>query len=146
MRSLEIHKRNVLGYGLIAPMRRLASSDFVAAEGESLVRSAIMQVLGTRPGELPWRPDFGIDLEYYRQKNATGTLSREVAEDVSSALQTWEPRIEIASCQVSIEAAEPGLGAPRNVIRIKVSWLVRTDAISDNNNVLIGPVSQEVAI
>lgn len=145
MREATAFKRDTLGYGLVSPLRRLASRDFVAAEGEALVRSCITQILGTKPGELPWRPDFGIDLEYYRQKNASNALGQEIAAQVVSALQDWEPRVEVSRCLISMDSSSAS-GQPRNIIRVRVDWVVRTDAVSDDSNVLIGPVSQEVAI
>lgn len=145
MRAATAFKRNTLGYGLTWPLRRIASSDFLAAEGESLIRSCIAQILGTRPGELPWRPDFGIDLEFYRNKNNNEALSQEISAAIVTALSDWEPRIEVSSCQTTIESTEI-IGYPRNVLRVRVLWAVRTGASAEDNNVLIGPVSQEVVV
>jgi phage baseplate assembly protein W len=145
MRESKAFRRNILGYGLTWPLRRLASSDFVAAEGEALVRSCIAQILGTRPGELPWRPDFGIDLEHYRHHGNSQALAKEIALLVASALQDWEPRVSVSSCSATIEAAEEG-SYTQNVIRVRVNWAVVSGATPSENNVLIGPVSQEVAL
>lgn len=144
MRAATAFRRNTLGYGLLSPLRRIASSDFLAAEGESLIRSCIVQIIGTRPGELPWRPDFGTDLEYYRSRNNVGALGKELSAAIVAALQSWEPRVRVANCQTSIEASETA--GPLNVIRARVIWVVVTDSSGDDSNVLIGPVTQEVVV
>lgn len=54
----------ILGFGPISPFRRDKKSDFAAAGGETLIRSAVQQVLGTAcasdftQGEIPWRTDY----------------------------------------------------------------------------------------
>lgn len=137
-------RRNTLGYGLITPFRRTASSDFLAAEGEPLVSSSLEQILGTRPGELRWRPDFGIDLERYRHKNNSPALGQQLAQEEAEAISAWEPRVQLISVSASISAAEPGDPFARNVVTTRVNWAVTTGAMSPENNVLIGPVSQEI--
>jgi phage baseplate assembly protein W len=128
-------RQDILGNGLVAPLRR-TGSDFASASGEKLVASAIAQILGTRPGELPWRPDFGADLEPFRHRNASEQLVQEISDEVVQAIARWEPRVTIASCEASV------LGA---IIYVKVTWVVVTQAAA-NNNLIIGPVSQEVQV
>lgn len=129
-------KRDILGYGLVAPLRRISGNDFVAAQGEPLIKSCIDQILGTKPGELPWRPNFGIDLEAYRHKGATGVLAQEVADEIVQAISAWEARV---STSAVVARAED------NVIRASINWAVVTDAV-EGNNVLLGPIDQEVEI
>ena len=144
MRLATAFKHSTLGFGLVWPFRRLASSDFLAAEGEALIRSSVKQILGTRPGEIPWNPAFGINLERYRNKNANAGLGQAISQDIVAALQLWEPRIQVLGCAATLEIADAGTSS-KNVIRIRVDWVVRTGAL-EGNNVLIGPVSQEVPV
>jgi len=137
MRLLTAYRRNILGYGLVQPLRRQASSDFVAAEGEALVRACIRQILGTRPGELRWRPEFGTAIEPFRHRNNTGPLAAALADMISSSLQAWEPRVKLTACTASRDA---------NRLTIRVDWVMTASEAADDNNVIIGPISQEVSV
>ena len=130
------YRRDLLGYGLIRPLQRLGGNDFVTAEGEALIASAVKQILSTRPGELPWRPSFGMNLEVYRHQNNNEGLAALIADSVVEALQLWEPRLEISEAFVSIEDS---------TINVRVVWQVVSRA-STGSNVLLGPVQQEVEI
>jgi len=56
----------------ITPLRR-AGSDFVSADGSTLAEDKIRQLCMTEPGEIPWRPGFGVGLEglLHRGNDAT---------------------------------------------------------------------------
>jgi len=145
---------NTLGNGLVHPFRRVASSDFVSAEGEPLIRSCISQILGTRVGELRWRPAFGINLEQYRHRNTTdfsdaggaSGLSHLISSDISTTLSSWESRIGVVDVQASVEAASESSPLLRNKIVCQINWSVRSEDAMEGSDVLIGPVSQEVTL
>ena len=129
-------QRELLGSGLIAPLQRISGNDFAWSDGEALVASSIRQILMTRPGELPWRPDFGVDLEQYRHRGATEVMASALANEISEAIARFEPRVSISSVTASVDD---------NVIQVKLTWAVITEA-TEGNNVLLGPISQEVSI
>lgn len=135
-RDTAVLQDSLLGYGLIAPLQRISGQDFVAAGGEALVRSAISQILGTRPGELPWRPDFGIDLEAYRHRGGTRMLADALTNEIAEAISTYEARVAISSATAEIDGA---------VIRVTITWSVISTAV-EGNNVIIGPVTQTVSV
>ena len=95
-------KKNLLGNGIISPLRRLASSDFVAGSNEALIRSAINQILITKPGELPWRPNFGTNIETFRHKNMSDADLGMLKDDIVNAVLTYEPRVTTAKCDVTV--------------------------------------------
>jgi phage baseplate assembly protein W len=117
-------------------LQRISGRDFVAAGGEALVRSCIAQILGTRPGELPWRPDFGVDLEAYRHRGGTRLLADALTNELAEAISTYEARVMISEASAVVDG---------NVIRVKVVWSVISGA-TEGNNVIIGPVQQEVSV
>jgi len=126
---------DILGFGPIPPMQRVGT-DFSTAEGEPLIAAAIAQILGTRPGELPWDPDFGIDLESYRHKNLSGVLIQAMCDDIVAALQRWEPRINISKVGSFTRGSQ---------VYVRVNWSVVSKALPPSN-VIIGPVTQEVPV
>lgn len=127
---------NILGSGLIRPLQRIAGSDFVNATGESLIRSSIMQILGTKPGEIPWRPDFGTDFDQYRHQVGTGALAQEIADTAAEAIARWEPRVKVSRILAQVQD---------NIVYLKIGWAV-ISAATEGNNVIIGPVTQEVSV
>jgi phage baseplate assembly protein W len=126
---------NQYGQGLAIPLRFLAGSGFETASGERLVRMAILQILGTEPGELPWRPEFGIALRTRLHKNMDSTMAALVAHEVQQALLRWEPRIEVTGVEFS---------SKDTTLRIKVTWKLRPDRIS--SAVDLAPFSTEVTV
>ncbi len=132
-----------LGFGLTHPFQRDLRSDFAAAGGEHLIRSAVGQILGTvgssdyTQGEVPWRTDFGSLLHVLRHQRNDHVLHELARVYVVDALKRWEPRVIVTSVQVTREQ--------RNVLAIRV----RYDVISTNtpgNNVILSGIEQTVRV
>ena len=135
-----------LGFGLTRPFQRDGRSDFAAAGGEQLVRSAVGQILGTigssdfTQGELPWRSDFGSLLHVLRHQRNDQLLQELGRIYVVEALKRWEPRVVVTSVQVMREQQDS-----ENVLAIRL----RYNVISTNtpgNNVIGAGVNQVVVI
>ena len=138
--------QDFLGFGPIRPFRRDLRSDFAAAGGEQLVRSAVGQILGTvgsselSNGELPWRTEFGSVLTRLRHQKNDHVLTELARVYVVDALERWEPRIVVTAVSVTRQVRD---GA--NVLAIHL----RYDVISTNtpgNNVLFAGVEQTVIV
>jgi len=138
--------KDFLGYGPTHPFQRDLRSDFVAAGGEQLVRSAVGQILGTvgssdfTQGELAWRSSFGSLLHVLRHQRNDHVLQELARVYVIDALKRWEPRVVVTAVQVTRERQEG-----ENVLAIRV----RYDVISGNapgNNVIVAGVEQTVKI
>jgi phage baseplate assembly protein W len=128
--------QHVFGYGLIQPLQRIAGKDFVAAGEDLLIGASIRQLLGTRPGELRWAPEFGVNLDQYRHRGGTEGLADVAADDVVEGIQEWIPAVSVAYADVTIDDA---------TLKIKVMY----KAISRNtpaSNVALGPINVEEEI
>jgi len=134
--TAEAYKNAQLGKCIAQPLRRGGSGDYLAAQGAELIKAAVEQILHTKKGELPWKPSFGLDVERYRHRNLTDALVAAIAGEVLEALTDYEPRIEIVECDA---------GKIENRARVKVRWQIVTEAKADNN-VIVGPVTQEVTV
>lgn len=130
-------RRSLLGNGILRPLRRLSGSDFVSASGSRVVKAAIEQVIGTRIGELIWRPDFGTNIERFRHQNATPQTVAAIASEIKTSLSIWEPRVSVASVGVAVED---------NQIRVKITWSLVVGRAINANDVDVGPFSTEVTI
>lgn len=60
----------------------------------------LRMVLETRPGQLPWRPDFGCDLGPLLGQACTPQRIAEARWRIESALRRWLPDLELVSCRV----------------------------------------------
>lgn len=95
------------------PFRRTERADFNFGSGIPEVLSCIGQVLGTRLGSLPWRPDFGCDLERLRHRTSDPTVSDVARVMVDDAIRKWEPRAQLTSVAV--------VDSPDNAIFLRVT-------------------------
>ena len=135
VKPIDVYRKSITGNGLIHPLRRLASNDFETAIGEKLVGASVTQVLGTRPGELPWRPEFGLDLEKYRHANMTEAKAMQLGELIASTVSAYEPRASVTLVETAVEDTK---------VFIKIGWSLRST--SGSANILLSPVAQEVQV
>ena len=136
---------DLLGFGLLRPFRRDLRSDFAAAGGEQLVRSAVGQILGTvgssdfTQGEVPWRSAFGSLLHLLRHQRNDHVLQELARVYVVEALRRWEPRVVVTAVQV-IRAQLDG----KNVLSIRLIYNVGSTN-AQGSNILSG-IEQTVQI
>ena len=86
-----------LGIGTALPLgrRRPLSADRSTAE-------RIRMVLETRPGTLPFRPEFGCALDDVVGEMATKDNVRKAKQAVSDALSRWLPDLEVVDVTVRV--------------------------------------------
>jgi phage baseplate assembly protein W len=100
------------------------------AADELSVRQSIEIILSTEKGERVMRPDFGCDLNKLLFAPNNGT-TRALAEfEVSEALKSWEPRIEV------FEVSAQTSGGNGELLLIDINYRVRT---TDNRFNLVYP-------
>lgn len=91
---------------LLGPRKPRVSEDETIAE-------RIRLVLETRPGTLPWRPDFGCDLGPLVGQPANSQRLNEARWKVEQALRRWLPELELTRCEVNVVFADVGPGRVR---------------------------------
>lgn len=132
-----------LGCGLLFPFRR-ASRDFANDCGVELIRSSVRFILGTRaavgtlPGDLRWRPDFGSKHWILRHQNNDAGLEAQAVAYVLEALQ-WEPRIQVVSVEPFRDPTNP------NQLQIRAVYEIIDENI-DENRVLLPEFEEIVTI
>ena len=88
---------NSLGCGIVCPFRFTSSQDFATAEGPTLVKSDLLELVGIESGEVPWRPDLGTRLNRLRHRSNTQALGALARVSVDQAVSRYEPRIRVKS-------------------------------------------------
>lgn len=137
---------DILGFGLLSPLRRDKKNDFAAAGGEALVRASVQQILGTigasdfTQGEVPWRTELGSLLFLLRHQKNDVALQELAKVYVADALRRWEPRVVVTG--LTVQRLQDGEGN-------KLALRLRYNVIQRNvpgNQVLLEGVDQTVTV
>ncbi|QUF07752.1 GPW/gp25 family protein [Actinosynnema pretiosum subsp. pretiosum] len=89
-------------------------------EREQEIQEAVRLILGTAPGERPMRPEFGCGIHDLVFASADGATAGDISREVRTALERWEPRIEVTDVVVAFDAVDTG------TLYIDVRYLVRS--------------------
>ena len=118
---------DLIGAGWAFPGRINASGGIALDRGAASTDAAIRLILSTAPGERVMRPEFGCSLwEHVFDPMDAGTVSL-VEKSVRTALERWEPRIDVLDV---IATPEPDAGR----LLIRITYLLR--ATNDQRNLV----------
>jgi len=98
-----------IGRGIAFPLSRDASGRLALVSGSADVERSIRLVLATYPGERPMRPDFGSTIADHVFAPADATTAGRLAHAVRTALEQWEPRIDLDDVVVHLDGAQEGV-------------------------------------
>lgn len=87
-------------------------------QGLGDVGQCIAIILGSVPGEDPWRPTFGCDLTQFIDRPLPAALPAIVAT-VTQAIETWEPRVKVLNV-----TAQPGGAEAPAILSVNVTWQI----------------------
>src|SRR5664280_1769661 len=109
-----------IGAGWAFPLRTDSTGGIALVSKGREIEESIRLILGTAPGERPMRPEFGCRIhdEVFSGINA-GTAGR-IVQEVRDALVRWEPRLELDSVEVSVDAMDPAL------LYVEISYTIKT--------------------
>ncbi|MFI7115907.1 GPW/gp25 family protein [Amycolatopsis sp. NPDC049868] len=100
--------KDFLGRGLAFPVRTDATGSIALVGGEREVVESIRLILATAPGERPMRPEFGCAVHDLVFAPADSATAGQIAYEVRTALERWEPRITLTDVVVGFSEAERG--------------------------------------
>jgi phage baseplate assembly protein W len=101
------------------PLRTDVTGSVALVRGEQEIEEAIRIILSTTPGERPMRPDFGCAIHDYVFAPADAATAGQIAYEVRSALEQWEPRIDLHDVQVSFDEIDTG------TLNIEIRYSIR---------------------
>ena len=110
---------DIIGQGWKFPIKVNPSGGISWSSGADRIRDAIWIVLGTSPGERVMRPTFGAGVQNFVFAPNSAASRTALASAISTALTTWEPRIDIANINVSV-------GDEPNLVNISIDYTIRT--------------------
>lgn len=108
-----------IGNGWAFPLRVDATGGIALVSRDREITEAIRLILATAPGERPMRPEFGCGVHDYVFAPADENTAGRIAFEVRSALDRWEPRIDVADVVVGFDDEDAG------VLYIDVRYAIR---------------------
>ena len=76
-------------YGDVRPVKDLEA-----------IKNSIRNILATRKGEKPFRPDFGCNLKSYLFEPADGITKAAIRTDIKNSIEDHEPRVVVKSVNI----------------------------------------------
>jgi uncharacterized protein len=101
------------------PMRTDVTGRVVLVTQDQEIEESIRLILATAPGERPMRPDFGCAIHDFVFAPADAATAGQIAFEVRSALDRWEPRADILEVQVDFSGADEG------TLHIQIGYRIR---------------------
>jgi phage baseplate assembly protein W len=97
-----------VGAGWAFPVRTDATGSIALVRRDRELQEAIRLILGTSPGERPMRPEFGCRIGEHVFGMADAATAGQIAQDVRTALDRWEPRIDVMDVSISFDRVDAG--------------------------------------
>lgn len=108
-----------IGTGWAFPLRAGPGGDISLVSREREIEEAMRLILGTAYLERPMRPEFGCGIHDYVFSSADSTTLGRIAYEVRSALERWEPRVELVDVTTSLG------GVDEDVVLIEVCYSLK---------------------
>jgi hypothetical protein len=100
---------DIIGTGVSFPLRVDRLGGMAVSSGNNDVQEAIDIILGTAPGERPMRPEFGCGIHNYIFDSIDAYTLGKVQYEIRSALDRWEPRIEVVDLTPDLSRIDEGV-------------------------------------
>jgi phage baseplate assembly protein W len=109
-----------IGRGWSFPLGVSATGGIALSGGDDEISESIRLILGTAQGERPMRPLFGCGIHDLVFAAVDSAFAGTVAHEVTSALERWEPRIDVGTVTVTTEPEREG------VVLISIEYTLKT--------------------
>jgi len=113
--------RELIGRGWAFPTTLDSRGAVSLTNEENELIQAIYIILSTAPGERVMRPEFGCRIHEYIFDPANSATAAAVAEAVRSALERWEPRIDLIDVIVNPSPESYGMLMIELSFRVKAT-------------------------
>ena len=82
------------------------TNDVGIKKNNDSVKQSVLNILRTNHGERPFNWNFGANLRAYLFENMTQITAANMSTSINTALQNWEPRIEVLNTNIQAKASE----------------------------------------
>ena len=80
------------------------TNDVGIKKNNESVKQSVLNILRTNHGERPFNYNFGANLRAYLFENMTSITAANMSTSINTALQNWEPRIEVLNTNIQAKA------------------------------------------
>jgi phage baseplate assembly protein W len=94
-------RSDFIGRGWAFPFDVNNNGGMAMVGGAAKLEQAMTLVLSTQPGERPFRPEFGCPLRNYVFAEQSDDVLADIARDVRTSIERWEPRVVVADVVVA---------------------------------------------
>lgn len=101
--------RDFVGAGWAFPPQLTPSGGIALVRRERELEEAMRIVLLTYPGERPMRPEFGSRIADFVFRSIDEEMTAALAYEVRTALQRWEPRVDVLKVTATPDPDKPEL-------------------------------------
>lgn len=98
---------DIYGRGISFPPRIDANGRVAWSEGTQNIRESIKVILLTELGERLMLTEFGAGLKQFLYEPNTVETRRLLEEQITQALEQWEPRLQLQEVNVEEDAKDP---------------------------------------
>jgi phage baseplate assembly protein W len=84
--------------------------------GDRELAESIRLIIGTALGERPMRPEFGCAIHDFVFASVDYNVAGQIAYEVRQSLLRWEPRVDVADVEVTVDDTD------RSLIYIDISY------------------------
>lgn len=88
-------------YGCPYPIVKHPRGLLRTQSGMDQIKSDLLSLLLTEPGERVMLPDFGTNLKRFIFEQNDSSVLGEIRNEISRAISTWEPRIAVQNIEVT---------------------------------------------
>ena len=82
------------------------TNDVGIKKNNNAIIQSVLNILRTNHGERPFNWNFGANLRAYLFENMTQITAANMSTSINTALQNWEPRIEVLNTNIQAKASE----------------------------------------
>jgi phage baseplate assembly protein W len=105
------NSQDAFGTGLSFPPRVGPDGRLAWSTGETNVRECLRVLLLTEPGERVMREQYGCGLRRYLFEPNTPTTRELIRQQITAAINTWEPRVTLQQVTVTQDPSDPRTAA-----------------------------------
>jgi phage baseplate assembly protein W len=120
-------KRTIKGFGF--PIQKTAHGFFHRVDDVAAIKSDLIQLLLTEPGERVMFPSFGTGLRGFLFEPSDPTLSEAIRERVIQAISIWENRVVVTRIDVfwGDDNKDSGGLDYDKLIKIEIDFMLKSD-------------------
>ena len=94
-----------------------------------LVKSGLVVLLNTLPGEAPGYPTFGCELRRLLWEPNDTFFEQDLIFHIRSAVSNWEPRVEI----ISVEVTDSAFNKNNNIVELSLNFKIIDNPVVTQN-------------